>query len=79
MTAEKMFEKLGWEKIIKPGEIEYKKECQDEVSYIFICFPFEEKKPYIYGSCYEGENSVVMFFDKKLLNAINKQLKELGW
>lgn len=83
MSAKEMFEKLGYEhKIIDNTKIQ----CEDiilcsnkkvEIIIQFnlfsklVCFQIKNK--------FEGYDKVAMFMTKELLNAINKQIEELGW
>ena len=79
MEADKMFDKLGFNKKENKSEISYNI-CNSDSCYInSICFEKEKKLVYIYSECGDGDCETIFLLSKEILKAINKKLKELGW
>ena len=77
MKAKEMFEKLGYEYIKEEDCITYKEKTNTIVQYTFAFCKQEkviEAIPEI-----RGKHHHFTSIDMKLLKAINKQVKELGW
>ena len=75
MNAREMFEKLGYEEIFKQNTITYKK--QKGCYFYYICFKLNKKTVYkSKGTC---GKEVASSIDLEELQAINKQIEELGW
>ena len=79
MNADKMFEKMGFEKKEYLSELCFEKLNFDMVTKSSICFDYNEQIPYFYIECDEDDCEVCFPLSKDLLKAINKKLKELGW
>ena len=83
MSAKDMFEELGYEyKIID----NVKEQCEDVIlcsnknAEIIIQFNlFSELVCFQIKNKFKDYDKVVIFMTKELLNAINKQIEELGW
>lgn len=74
-TAKEMFEELGYKIYFESSVmITYEKKSNSKKSSKYIQFYFEDKKFYI-GS----EGKFAQGFTFKELQAINKQVEELGW
>lgn len=72
MTAKEMFEKLGYECYQIEGYILYEEPTRDLGGLsAYIKFYLEDKKWLT--------NIVGIYTHKELLQAINKQIEELGW
>lgn len=79
-TAKEMFSKLGYEKLYKHNsymfyEKELKKNPKYENDYVHIGFEFVDKT---FSKTYGDDNSVYEITMEEL-QAINKQIEELGW
>ena len=66
MTAEEMFEKLGYERDYSNNGVIYKKNCSQINN---ITFANDRKDIYMTNG----------YMDLKLFKAIQQQIKELGW
>lgn len=80
MKAEDMFKELGYKKEICNLEIIYSKDYENNPNnYKCVCFNIYNKTFSVYEvDNYDGYVKVVdIYFE--LLQAINKQVKELGW
>ena len=74
-SAREMFEELGWREYFKSSVmITYEKNSRSGKSCKYIQFFFDKKEFYI-GS----EGNFNQPFTMKELQAINKQVEELGW
>ena len=75
MSAKKMFEELGYiQSANYDKEIVYNYDFEDLSTYSYICFNKLDKK-------IEMENNIIVGCDITIrtLQAINKQIEELGW
>lgn len=78
MSAKEMFEELGYE-LIKRNVLTYRKDDGGYITQIMFCEPahriiFREWEEY---ENYEPQGQFTVYTD--LLQAINKQIEELGW
>ena len=71
MSADEMFESLGYEKKKVHLDIELYKSKND---YAEITFDLRDKT-----ICASNDKDEAIYFDVKELQAINKKCKELGW
>lgn len=79
-TAKEMFSKLGYEKLYKHNsymfyEKELKKNPKYENDYVHIGFEFVDKT---FSKTY-GDDKSAYEITMEELQAINKQIEELGW
>lgn len=74
MSAKEMFEELGYEEISKPNTITYR---LNKGYFYYICFKLNKKTVYkSKGTC---GKEVASSITTNELQAINKQVEELGW
>lgn len=76
MTAKELFEELGYEYYEDDGFNCYKKEKRRLIEPDYISFDRLEREVFMSNS---SKNSNGVILDMKLLQAINKQVEELGW
>lgn len=76
MTAKELFEELGYEYYEDDGFNCYKKEKRRLIEPDYISFDRLEREVFMLNS---SKNSNGVILDMKLLQAINKQVEELGW
>lgn len=77
MSAKEMFEKLGYEHYEDENFVDYQEVNDKSVRYHISFCKFEkciELMPKI-----DGKTHYFTRLDRKLLQAINKQIEELGW
>lgn len=73
MTAEEMFEKLGYTRNLDSKKLIYAKELKGMFRYLEITFDLTEKEVELY------DDHEAYTINNALLKAIQQQLKELGW
>lgn len=73
MTAQEMFEKLGYQRNVENEKIIYLIETKGSFYYQEIIFNLVQKVIVIDG------NFLEVAIENNLLKAINKQCEELGW
>ena len=74
MTAQEMFEKLGYRRSTDIDMIKYSKKLDDTFYWIEVIFDLLEKEIVLDNNGYEA-----YIITCALLKAINKQCEELGW
>lgn len=86
MTAKEMFEKLGYKRYEEDNFqnqleiVDYKKEDRQWREEGGICISFDENKKVsfsFYG--YSSQTHLPLYLSEDELQAINKQIEELGW
>nr|DAQ16390.1 MAG TPA: hypothetical protein [Caudoviricetes sp.] len=75
-SARELFEELGYEYYEDDGFNCYKKEKRRLIEPDYILFDRLEREVFMSNS---SKNSNGVILDMKLLQAINKQVEELGW
>ncbi len=75
-SARELFEELGYEYYEDDGFNCYKKEKRRLIEPDYISFDRLEREVFMSNS---SKNSNGAILDMKLLQAINKQIEELGW
>lgn len=75
-SARELFEELGYEYYEDDGFNCYKKEKRRLIEPDYISFDRLEREVFMSNS---SKNSNGVILDMKLLQAINKQVEELGW
>ena len=75
-SAKKLFEELGYEYYEDDGFNCYKKEKRELIEPDYISFNRLEREIFMSNNSKNGNGVMV---DMKLLQAINKQVNELGW
>lgn len=76
MTAKEMFEKLGYEYYEDDGFNCYKKEKSELAEPDYISFNRLEKEIFVLNKSVISKCATI---NMQLLQAINKQIEELGW
>lgn len=76
MTAKEMFEELEYEYYEDDGFNCYKKEKRKLIEPDYISFNRLEREVFVSNDSKNGNGEII---DMKLLQAINKQVEELGW
>lgn len=76
LSAKEMFEKLGYEYYEDDGFECYKKEKRKLIEPDYVSFNRLEREVFMSNDSKNGNGVIV---DMKLLQAINKQVEELGW
>ncbi len=90
MTAKEMFENIDWNQLKEPNYTDtgyityyYKQPLVKTDMTFYITFNKERKTFHTYILHWNDKGVLVtnenMFIDMKMLNAINKQVEELGW
>lgn len=75
-TAKEMFEELGYEYYEDDGFECYKKKKRKLIEPDYISFNRLEKEIFVSNDSKNGNGVTI---DVKLLQAINKQIEDLGW
>lgn len=76
MKAKELFEKLGYEYYEDDGFTCYKKEKRKLIEPDYISFNRLAREVFISNDSKNGNGEII---DMKLLQAISKQVQELGW